>query len=280
MEANKETPPVPETKRTLGQVFKHWFIQPDFDLPLPPDKTDEEEKEWKTLGKKIQVEESISSINSSAEKLKSLVLWFWTLYTAILSLDLKFAQADLDFWAVLLIPPCVFLIFAYLYVTYTESYVKTSFDRTNADDVEQAIQTSIRTKHWRYQRAIAFTIISAIWISVAYPSFYIRKNKLPLEIKKETKVEFLSIGSSSSNNQKSMSVLLSLKENSKFRLSAYIKSEDKNPIMTRFFFQEIQTTTDTKYPVLFSIPETKDKILLEISWEEEKTNRSIWKVLE
>ena len=122
---------------------------------------------WIEYAKK-SVEESITVINTAADKLQKLTLWFWTTYTTAIALGTITSVIDASGWVMLLISaPVLTLILTYWLCDWVQAPVAVSYDPRIPYEIRTAYTEINTTKRKRYNAALLGTAVSAVFLAAA-----------------------------------------------------------------------------------------------------------------
>lgn len=131
---------------------------------------------WFDLSKTL-VENVPDKINESASQFEKLLLWLWGVYTPLVGIG----TSAISLWAntpspgtmVLLLLPCVLLLFAYWFVSKAKSTVLVEFSPDAFDSIERAYQNIIQTKNEYFEKAQKITLITCAIVPLSIFSYYL-----------------------------------------------------------------------------------------------------------
>jgi hypothetical protein len=132
---------------------------------------------WLQYAKK-SVENSITSRNAAAAKLEKMTIWFWSLYTASFTIGVSINLIVAPkFILGLLAAPIFLLIITYWFCILAQLPVSAEFDPAIPFEIKEGYNSGLSKKKKRFDIALTFTFISALFLSIALFSLSFAKKK-------------------------------------------------------------------------------------------------------
>lgn len=122
---------------------------------------------WLDLAEKL-VTDASGIRNSAADKLASTITWFWTIYTAAVTIGATLARLAIPV-PVLVVGalPSLILVLAYWFAIRAQMPVDISFDPRAPDDIREAYTAAVRQKAAWLKRAVLASIAAAVSVAIA-----------------------------------------------------------------------------------------------------------------
>lgn len=122
---------------------------------------------WLDLAEKL-VSDASGVRNTAAEKLASTITWFWTIYTAAVTIGATFAKLAIPLPVLVLgALPSLILVLAYWFAIRAQMPVDISFDPRAPDDIRAAYTAAVRQKAAWLKRAVLASIAAALSVAIA-----------------------------------------------------------------------------------------------------------------
>src|SRR6266568_2507572 len=134
---------------------------------------------WFNLSKTL-VDASTKARDDAAAKLQTTITWFWTVYTAAVTISVgaglpakRFPPAVF----VLLALPSVILIVAYWMTVRAQMPVDLEFDPRSPDDIQRAYNSGLGKKERALSLALFFSFLAALALGAALVTASVAKEK-------------------------------------------------------------------------------------------------------
>jgi hypothetical protein len=134
---------------------------------------------WFDLSKTL-IDDSTKARNDAAAKLQTTITWFWTVYTAAITIGAALAAKKFPWYVfVLLSLPSVVLIVAYWMTVRAQMPADVQFDPRSPDDIQTAYNNGLKKKKKALSLALAFSLLAAVVLGAALVTASVAKEKVP-----------------------------------------------------------------------------------------------------
>jgi hypothetical protein len=122
---------------------------------------------------KDSITNSLKCRDEGAEKLRSMIFWFWGIYTAVFTIGVSINLIDASLIILILLASPIFvLILSYWFCVYAQLPIighnnKTGYDPGIPFEIKQGYNAGLRFKNRHFRAALISTLISALLLGIA-----------------------------------------------------------------------------------------------------------------